>query len=122
MLTGFKFTCLLETICPKAQDPAWSAIVAPSWEDPVGGKTANGGKLPLYMPLSIAQCRLFKNYLLFFLWRFLRSLFFRLCVAILCLLRFFPHGIVRLLLNVKPFYFQATCLTDEGNDYRKIAK
>lgn len=30
----------------------------------------------------------------FFLWRFLRSLFFRLCVAILWRLRFLPQGIL----------------------------
>ena len=30
----------------------------------------------------------------FFLWRFFRKRFLRLWVAILCLLRFFPHGIV----------------------------
>ena len=29
----------------------------------------------------------------FFLWRFLRSLFLRLCVAILCRFLFLPHGI-----------------------------
>lgn len=34
------------------------------------------------------------HYLFFFLWRFLRNLFLRLCVAILCLLRFLPQGIV----------------------------
>jgi len=28
----------------------------------------------------------------FFLWRFFRSFFFRLCVAILCRFLFLPHG------------------------------
>jgi hypothetical protein len=35
------------------------------------------------------------NYLFFFLWRFLRNRFLRLCVAILCLFLFFPQGITK---------------------------
>jgi len=35
-----------------------------------------------------------KGYLSFFLWRFLRKRFLRLCVAILCLFLFLPDGIV----------------------------
>ena len=34
------------------------------------------------------------HYRFFFLWRFLRRRFLRLCVAILCRLRFFPQGIL----------------------------
>lgn len=41
---------------------------------------------------------LFMTYLFFFLWRFLRNLFLRLWVAILCLLRFLPQGITYSLL------------------------
>ena len=36
------------------------------------------------------------NYRAFFLWRFLRSRFLRLWVAILCRLRFLPQGMGRL--------------------------
>jgi hypothetical protein len=37
-----------------------------------------------------------QNYLFFFLCLFLRKRFLRLCVAILCLLRFFPLGMMLL--------------------------
>lgn len=37
--------------------------------------------------------RSYTTYLFFFLWRFLRKRFLRLCVAILWRLRFFPQGI-----------------------------
>lgn len=45
------------------------------------------------------------DYLFFFLWRFLRKRFFRLWVAILCLLRFFPQGIVDDLSELISFHF-----------------
>jgi len=42
-----------------------------------------------------------RNYFFFFLWRFLRRRFLRLCVAILCLLRFFPQGILLVFKKLK---------------------
>ena len=43
------------------------------------------------LPAKPAQ----KSYLTFFLWRFLRKRFFRLCVAILCLFLFLPDGMIK---------------------------
>gem|GEM_PF-3403905 len=40
----------------------------------------------------------------FFLWRFLRSRFFRLCVAILCLFLFFPLGMMLIVSELKKHF------------------
>jgi len=42
---------------------------------------------------SIKPLEVVTDYLFFFLCLFFLNLFLRLCVAILCLLRFFPQGI-----------------------------
>ena len=64
------------------------------------------------LPGELRECCLKKNELApaqhyFFLWRFLRRRFFRLCVAILWRLRFFPLGmIVVLKISAVDFGFQ----------------
>ena len=51
-----------------------------------------------------------KNYLFFFLCLFFRKRFLRLCVAILCLLRFFPLGIFSCFNNGYPYFTLALTL------------